>query len=448
MVRERRYDVCELAIATLFQAIEADVPVVALPVVLHGNFHHRSISIWNGEGRVALRILPDAGSASAPTARPPVCGSAECSRTLTGCAPRTSPGSRLKAHTWQQHEEPANVERTDAKLVDLLTAGEVSAVVMGARSADHVPGLEPLLPDWKARQEEFHEEHGWVPINHLARCPPGTGRSKPRRRPRRLPGLQQSIDAARPEVPGGTTREMVIQYGVTDSLLATLDTAIRYAREQEIIQGDSPPRKSSPTSKTTWGNHDRKAPGHLLPRPAPPSQGGLMQYFDTHTHAISADTETYPVKPLGGTRSEWSQTRPVDVDGLIRSLDDAGVERAALVHASTVYGFDNSYAAAALARYPDRLVAVGAVDFLADSAVADLQQLIEEQGFSGVRIRVSDGTTKVPTPGSGVSDERMEGVWDYIAANDMSRCASRCTPKTPRNSSKVLAARPTHDRTP
>jgi hypothetical protein len=34
------------------------------------------------------------------------------------------------------------------------------------------------------------------------------------------------------------------------------------------------------------------------------SQGGLMQYFDTHTHAISADTETYPVKPLGGTRSE------------------------------------------------------------------------------------------------------------------------------------------------
>jgi L-fuconolactonase len=167
-----------------------------------------------------------------------------------------------------------------------------------------------------------------------------------------------------------------------------------------------------------------------------------MQYFDTHTHAISADTEAYPAKPLGGTRSEWSQTRPVDVDGLIRSLDDAGVERAALVHASTVYGFDNRYAAAALARYPDRLVGVGAVDFLADSAVADLQYLIEEQGFSGVRIRVSDGTTKVPTPGSGVSDERMEGVWDYVAANAVPVCIQMHSKDAPKLA-QVLAARPT-----
>ncbi|WP_423183503.1 hypothetical protein [Arthrobacter sp. NyZ413] len=82
-----------------------------------------------------------------------------------------------------------------------------------------------------------------------------------------------------------------------------------------------------------------------------------MHYFDTHTHAISADTDRFPVKPLGGTRSEWSQTRPVDVDGLIRNLDEAGIERAALVHASTVYGFDNRYAAAALARYRARAAA-------------------------------------------------------------------------------------------
>ncbi|MFE5839005.1 amidohydrolase family protein [Arthrobacter sp. NPDC056493] len=167
-----------------------------------------------------------------------------------------------------------------------------------------------------------------------------------------------------------------------------------------------------------------------------------MQYFDTHTHAISADTGTYPAKPLGGTRSEWSQVRPVDVDGLIRSLDDAGVERAALVHASTVYGFDNRYAAAALARYPDRLVGVGAVDFLADSAVTDLQELIEEQGFSGVRIRVSDGTTKVPTPGSGVSDERMDAVWDYVAANDVPVCIQMHSKDAPKLV-QVLEARPT-----
>ncbi|UDY23926.1 amidohydrolase family protein [Nocardioides sp. Kera G14] len=147
-----------------------------------------------------------------------------------------------------------------------------------------------------------------------------------------------------------------------------------------------------------------------------------MDYFDTHTHAISPDTATYPHSPLGGTHSEWSQVRPVDVDGLIRALDDAGVQRAALVHASTVYGFDSSYAADALARYPDRLIGVCSVDFLADTAVADLRHWIEERGFSGVRIRVSDGTTKVPTPGSGVADERMAGVWEYVAAQEVPVC--------------------------
>ncbi|MGH3975287.1 MAG: amidohydrolase family protein [Pseudonocardiaceae bacterium] len=147
-----------------------------------------------------------------------------------------------------------------------------------------------------------------------------------------------------------------------------------------------------------------------------------MDHFDTHTHAISPDTAAYPPSPLGGTRSQWSQTRPVDIDGLLRALDDAGIERAALVHASTVYGFDNSYAADALAKNTDRLVGVCSVDFLAESAVDDLRHWIEERGFAGVRIRVSDGTTKVPTPGAGVSDERMAGVWEYVSRERVPVC--------------------------
>lgn len=167
-----------------------------------------------------------------------------------------------------------------------------------------------------------------------------------------------------------------------------------------------------------------------------------MQYFDTHTHAISADTETYPPSPLGGTRSEWSTTRAVDVDGLLRSLDDAGVEKAVLVHASTVYGFDNRYTAAALDAHRDRLVGVGSVDFVADTAVDDLRSLIEEQGFSGVRIRVSDGTTKVPTPGSGITDERMAGVWDYVSENGVPVCIQMHSKDAPKLA-EVLSSHPT-----
>jgi 4,5-dihydroxyphthalate decarboxylase len=238
MVREGRYDFCELAIATLFQAIEADVPVVALPVVLHGNFHHRSISVWNGETKVRPEDL--AGRRIGVRAHSQTTG-----LWVRGMLSDTY-GLRSQDITWVTAEgphvataqEPANVERTDAKLVDLLTAGELSAVVMGSRSADHVPGLEPLLPDWKTRQEEFHREHGWVPINHLVVVRRELVEANPDGVRAVYRAMQESIDAARPEVPGGTIRERVIQYGVTDSLLATLDTAIRYAREQEIIQGE------------------------------------------------------------------------------------------------------------------------------------------------------------------------------------------------------------------
>lgn len=165
-----------------------------------------------------------------------------------------------------------------------------------------------------------------------------------------------------------------------------------------------------------------------------------MQYFDTHTHAISSDTHAYPPKPLGGTRSDWSQERPVDIDGLVRALDAAGVEQAALVHASTVYGFDNRYVVDALAAHRDRFVGVGSVDFLSDDAVDDLRRLIEEGGLSGVRIRVSDGTTKVPTPGSGINDERMTGVWDYVTTHRVPVCIQMHS----KDASKLASVLDTH----
>lgn len=101
--------------------------------------------------------------------------------------------------------------------------------------SDSIPGLEPLLPDWKARQDQHYSEHGWVPINHLAVVRRELAEENPDGVRAVYRALQQSIDAARPEVPAGTTREKVIQYGVTESLLSTLETALRYAREQDVI---------------------------------------------------------------------------------------------------------------------------------------------------------------------------------------------------------------------
>lgn len=147
-----------------------------------------------------------------------------------------------------------------------------------------------------------------------------------------------------------------------------------------------------------------------------------MFTVDTHTHVIAPDTTAYPPDPLGGHRSAWSQERPIDIDGLLREADAAGVDRLVLVQASTVYGFDNSYVADELARHEDRVSGVCSVDFLSPRAVEDLRHWIEERGFSGVRIRAADGTTAVPTPGRGLADERMAPVWRYVSDRQVPVC--------------------------
>ena len=237
MVRELRYDLSELAIATLLQAVEAGVPVAALPVVLHGNFHHRSISAW-GEQQLRPEDLPGR--------RVGVRAYSQTTALWVRGVLSDTYGVRASDVTWvtsegahvESYAEPANVERTPRKLVDALRAGEVDAVVMGARSADHVPGLQPLIPDWKQQQEQFLQHRGWVPINHLAVVRRDLLESRPDLIQSVYRAFCASIDAARPAVPTGTTRELVIQHGITDTLLSTLQTAIDYAREQQVIRTD------------------------------------------------------------------------------------------------------------------------------------------------------------------------------------------------------------------
>lgn len=236
MVRRSAFDVSELAIATLFQALEAERPLVALPVVLHGNLHHRSISVLNGQSKVAAAELP--GSRVGVRAYSQTTG-----MWVRGILSDTF-GVRSQDVTWVTREgphvesavDPDNVEHTDEALVDLLESGKLAAVVMGARSADHDDRLTPLLPDWKVRQEQYTDTHGWVPINHLVVVRRELAEESPEKVRSLYRGFADAIESARSSVPGGTTRERVVQAGITDQLVATLETALRYAREQEVIR--------------------------------------------------------------------------------------------------------------------------------------------------------------------------------------------------------------------
>ena len=106
---------------------------------------------------------------------------------------------------------------------------------------------------------------------------------------------------------------------------------------------------------------------------------------DIHPHIISNDPARYPLAPLGGHQSDWSRTRPVTVEQLVAAMDASGVQKAAIVQASTCYGHDNSYVADAVATYPNRFTGVFSVDVLAPDAPERMRHW-RDKGLTGMRL--------------------------------------------------------------
>lgn len=144
-----------------------------------------------------------------------------------------------------------------------------------------------------------------------------------------------------------------------------------------------------------------------------------MEIIDAHTHVIAADLARYPADPIGGRRSEWSQARPVDADGLVRALDAAGIGRAVVVQASTVYGHDNRYVADALEAHPDRFVGVYSIDAMAEDAVRKIQHW-QSAGLSGFRL-FTTGTT-MPGQADWLGHEDSYPAWAYAEAQGIPVC--------------------------
>ncbi|WP_037517420.1 amidohydrolase family protein [Sphingobium yanoikuyae] len=142
-------------------------------------------------------------------------------------------------------------------------------------------------------------------------------------------------------------------------------------------------------------------------------------YVDIHPHVISDDEGRYPPAPLFGKRSDWSQERPSTVDTLIAQMDAAGVDKAAVVHSSTTYGFDNSYVVDACNAHPDRLIAVGSVDVLAPDAVTTIRQWVD-RGLAGLRV-FTGGSTKEFDP-SELDDARAYPAWELLGDLGLTMC--------------------------
>jgi L-fuconolactonase len=145
----------------------------------------------------------------------------------------------------------------------------------------------------------------------------------------------------------------------------------------------------------------------------------LGDVFDIHTHVIASDTARYKLAPLGGQQSDWSRTRPVSAEGLIAEMDRAGVAKSAVVHASTAYGFDNSYVADSVARYPDRFTGVCSIDMFAADACDELDRLVAT-GLTGLRLFTTGST--LPGQATWLAHPRTFPVWERAEALGLPVC--------------------------
>lgn len=134
-----------------------------------------------------------------------------------------------------------------------------------------------------------------------------------------------------------------------------------------------------------------------------------MNVIDVHPHVIASDAKRYPLDPLGGAQSDWSRERPVSAEAMIAAMDEAGVSRSVLVQAATCYGYDNSYLADAVARFPGRFAGVFSVDVFQPDARERIDHWMRK-GLAGLRVFIAGHT--MASKDARLDDPRSFPAWD------------------------------------
>jgi 4,5-dihydroxyphthalate decarboxylase len=226
MVREQKFDVCEMAIVTYLMARAYNKPLVLLPAAMLGRFQH-AYAQYNAERgpltqadlkgrRVGIRSFT----------------------TTTGAWVRgilaNDYGVDLDGIRWITFEEPHVAEYVDTtertpsgkKILQMLLDGELDAVI-GEASDD--PRLKPLFADPDAEAERWYRQHGLVPVNHFVVVTETLAKSQPDVVREVYGLLKQSKAAAQP--PGGID---FVPFGV-EANRKGLELIIAYAAQQALI---------------------------------------------------------------------------------------------------------------------------------------------------------------------------------------------------------------------
>ena len=104
---------------------------------------------------------------------------------------------------------------------------------------------------------------------------------------------------------------------------------------------------------------------------------------------------------------------------MVAANNEAGVDKAVLVQASSAYAFDNSYVADSVAAHPERFTGVFSVDVVAPDAVEKMKHWMGK-GLTGMRIFTS-GSTHAEQE-TFFADAAAFPAWQYASDQGLSVC--------------------------
>jgi len=232
MVRELKFDISEMAIATYLQAKAYGKPLVLLPATIMGRFQHGTI-LYNA-ARGALTPADLAGK------RVGVRSYSQTTITWVRGILANDYGVDLDRLHWVSQEdghvaeyrEPPGVERAapEKDLLQMLRDGEVDAAIYGANLPSD-PTLKSVIPDPERAAAQWYARHKVVPINHMVVATEKLSKSSPEAvrevfrmlveskraaglpRPDSIDVLPFGLDACQPAL------RMMIEYGMQQKLL-------------------------------------------------------------------------------------------------------------------------------------------------------------------------------------------------------------------------------------
>jgi 4,5-dihydroxyphthalate decarboxylase len=232
MVREQKFDICEMAIVSYLQGKPYGKPLVLMPCTMVGRFQHgtmlynsehSALTPYNLEGRrIGVRSFAQ----------------------TTGCWLRgilwkdySLDNSKVKWVTFEdahvpEFKDPPGVERApDGKdMTKMLLDGELDAAIFGTVLPTD-PRLKSVIPDPDNAAKDWYKKYGTVPINHMVVVKTSLSKSDPGAVREVFRMLHESKKAAGLPKPGAID---TLPFGF-DAVKPALDLMSSYALEMKII---------------------------------------------------------------------------------------------------------------------------------------------------------------------------------------------------------------------